>query len=345
VKAVVKYDNRDGATKIMDVDIPEITEHEVLIRVKYAGICGGDPHIHHNNMSYPPTIDVPLILGHECSGIIERVGSKVVNLAVGDKVTCETHYGFCGQCFYCKQGQYNHCRDRKGLGAYVDGVFAEYVKASESVVHKLPESLDLRKAALTEPLCIVYNAIINHTKFKGGDNVAIIGLGTIGLLSAMLVKALGAANVVVVGTDKDQKRYEVAAKSGIDTADCTKLSEEMIVNKYTGGLGFDVVVDAAGNNRAFRMAVDLVRREGEISKIGFGQAPLDFSLDPLLLKGVSVHFAFSHSWDAWGKSIRLLASNVVDAEKIISHELPLDEFEKGFELLDSLDGIKVLLVP
>ncbi|MFA5634967.1 MAG: alcohol dehydrogenase catalytic domain-containing protein [Anaerovoracaceae bacterium] len=345
MKAVVKYDNRDGATKIIDVEVPEITEHEVLIRVKYAGICGGDPHIHHNSMSYPPTIEVPIILGHECSGIVKEVGSKVKNVAVGDKVTCETHYGFCGQCFYCKQGSYNHCIDRKGLGASVNGVFAEYVKVSESVIHKLPKNLDLRKAALTEPLCIVYNAIINHTAFKGGDNVAIIGPGTIGLLSAMLVKALGAANVVIIGTDKDQRRYEIATKIGIDTADCTKLPKEEIVNKYTNGLGFDVVVDAAGNNPAFKMAVDLVRREGEISKIGFGPAPLDFSLDFLLLKGISAHFAFSHSWGAWEKCVQLLAGNVVDVEEIITHELPLEEFEKGFELIDSLEGIKVLLVP
>ena len=123
------------------------------------------------------------------------------------------------------------------------------------------------------------------------------------------------------------------------------MSKDEIIEKYTNGLGFDVVVDAAGNNPAFRLAVDLARREGEISKIGFGPAPVGFSLDPLLLKGLSVHFAFSQTWDVWEKCVRLLAADVVDVEQIITHELPLDQFEKGFDLIDNLEGIKVLLVP
>ena len=345
MKAVVKFDNKPGATEIRQVQIPEISEREVLIRIKYAGICGGDPHIHNNTMSYPSEVQVPLILGHECSGIVERVGKDVKSVKIGDRVCCETHYGFCGECFYCKQGKYNHCKDRKGLGASADGVFAEFVKVPAGIVHILPESLSLRKAALTEPLCVVYNAIVKQSNFKGGDTVAIIGAGPIGLLAALLAKTLGAAEVVVIGTDRDNKRLEIAEELGCTAIDVTKVILDDVVCEYGAGIGFDLVIDAAGNTAAFQSAIVLVRKEGEISKIGFGPLPFNHSLDPLLLKAVTVHYAFSHTWDVWEKCIRLLASGMDGVEKLITHELPLEEFEKGFHLVDHLDGIKVLLIP
>jgi alcohol dehydrogenase/L-iditol 2-dehydrogenase len=344
MQAVVKYANVCGATELRDVPIPVPGEGEVLVKVHYAGICGGDPHIHTQTMSYPETVPVPLILGHECAGVVEKAGDAVCTVKAGDRVVIETHDGFCGHCFFCRQGMFNHCADRKGLGAGVDGAFAEYVKVTEAVVHRLPDSLSLRKASLTEPLCIVYNAIINQAGFKGGETVAVVGVGTIGLLAALLAKALGASRIVVIGTVDDAERLRLAEQMGIPAVQ-NSFGSESILQEYTNGLGFDLVVDAAGNNHAFAFAEDLVRRGGKISKIGFGPKAIDRSLDSLILRGISVHFAFSHTWSVWDACVKLLDGDTLDVEPLITHELPLSEFEKGFKLVESLEGIKVLLIP
>ncbi|WP_165445191.1 zinc-dependent alcohol dehydrogenase [Bacilliculturomica massiliensis] len=346
MRAVVKYDNIPGATEIREVPVPEINDDEVLIKVAYAGICGGDPHIHSQTMSYPPVVEVPLILGHECSGIVAAVGRNVSGVKAGDHVVPETHVGFCGECYYCRQGMFNLCKERKGLGAGAPGVFAEYVKADRRAVHLLNSETSLRKAALTEPLCIVYNSLVKHSCLKPGDTVAIIGAGSMGLLSGALAKAMGAGEVVLLGTPADAGRFEIAKGVGIrDFAYVTDHTPEEIKKRYTDGRGFDLVVDGAGNRAAFWSAIQLVRPLGEINKIGFGPEPFDRSLDPLNLMGATVNFAFSHTWDVWEKSVKLIEKNIVDVEKIVTHELALEEFETGFQLMDRQEGVKVLLKP
>lgn len=346
MKAVVKYDNIGGASEIREMPIPVISDHEVLVKVEFAGICGSDVHIFHSITSYPPSVDVPLIQGHEASGIIQKVGSAVSHLVEGDRVTFETHTSYCGSCYYCRRGFYNHCKDRKGLGAGVDGVFAEYVKVPGATVHKLPDSISLRQAAIAEPTAIAYNCIVRHTKVTPGDTVAIIGAGTMGLMAMAMLKIMGPSEIIVLGTAKDQARMEVALKMGATgTVNIQEMSNSEVIKQYTDGHGFDIVVDAAGNSPAFRSAVELVRPEGQITRIGMDSRSLDQSLDPLLMKSVTLNTSFSHTWDCWERAIILLDKKVIKAEDIITHELPLESFKEGIEKMDDLTGIKVLLKP
>ena len=137
MKAVVKYDNVDGATELRDVAVPEIGPDDVLVKVAYTGICGSDPHMHHNKVTYK--VNVPLILGHEFSGIIESVGDNVKGFKVGDRVTAETHADYCGRCILCRTNNYHVCRERKGYGFNVDGAFAQYVRVPSRILHNLPQ--------------------------------------------------------------------------------------------------------------------------------------------------------------------------------------------------------------
>lgn len=346
MKAVVKYDNIGGASEIRDVPKPVISDEEVLVKVAYAGICGSDVHIYHSITSYPPRVEVPLVQGHEASGVIEEVGVKVKGFQVGDRVTFETHTSYCGECYYCKNAMYNHCPQRKGYGASIDGVFAEYVKAPYRTVHKLPETLSLRMGAIVEPTAIAYNCMVRHTRLKPGDKVAIIGVGTMALMAMAMVKITGAACLVVLGTPKDAERMKVAEKMGATaTLDVTSVTPEEVVRQYTDGHGFDVVVDGAGNSAAFQTAVKLVRPEGQITKIGMDARPLDVSLDPLLMKSATLNTSFSHTYECWERSIDLLATGTIQVDEVITHELPLEDFAKGIEMIDELVGIKVLLKP
>ena len=160
MKAVVKYDNVAGATEVREVPVPSIGPDDVLVETAFIGICGSDPHMHHNKVSYK--VNVPLILGHEFAGVIAEVGANVTGWKVGDRVTSETHADYCGKCVLCRTNNYHVCRERKGYGFQIDGAFAKYVRVPSRILHKVPENVSLKEAALTEPLCVAYSSLVKH---------------------------------------------------------------------------------------------------------------------------------------------------------------------------------------
>lgn len=344
MKAVVKYAQKDGSTEIRDISIPEIGPEDVLVKVKYIGICGSDPHMHHNNVSYP--VDVPLTLGHEFAGVIEKAGSEVNKFQIGDRVTAETHAEFCGQCYLCKTNNYRLCRDRKGYGFGVDGAYAKYVKVPQRILHHVPENVSLREASLTEPLCVAYNVVVENTDIKPGDIVTVIGPGPIGILCAKMAEIAGASEIIVVGTDGDEDRLKKAKKYGATTIiNSSKEDPLPVLKQKNDGYGPDVVIDAAGPAVTLKLAIEAVRPAGIINKVAWGPRPVNYSLDKLIEKAVRLQCSFSHTWDIWEKSLNLLKNNQVNLSNLITHELDLDDWEKGFELVESRKGLKVVLKP
>ncbi|MDK2801300.1 MAG: L-iditol 2-dehydrogenase [Clostridiales bacterium] len=344
MKAVVKYDNVDGATELREVPIPEIGPDDVLVKVAYIGICGSDPHMHHNKVTYK--VNVPLILGHEFSGTIEKIGENVKGYKIGDRVTAETHADYCGECILCRTNNYHVCRERKGYGFQTDGAFAKYVKVPSRILHKVPDNVSLKEASLTEPLCVAYSSLVKHSNMKPGDLVVIIGPGPIGLLCTKVASLIGASDIIVIGTDGDEGRLEIAKKLGAtQTINSSKEDPVPIIMSMRDGYGADVVVDTAGFSPTLKLSMDVVRPCGQINKIGWGPKPVDFSLDPLISKAVTVNFTFSHNWDVWEQCLVLMSSKAVDLNQLITHELPLDKWQEGFELIESKQGLKVVLTP
>lgn len=344
MKAVVKYDNVAGATEVREVPIPQIGPDDVLVKVSYIGVCGSDPHMHHNRVSYK--VNVPLILGHEFSGTIEKLGANVKGYAVGEPVTCETHYDYCGKCVLCRTNRYHVCRERKGFGFQADGAFAKYVKVPARILHKLPAGVSLREASLTEPVCVAYSALAKSSKIMPGDLVVIIGPGPIGILCAKMASILGAADIVVVGTDGDEERLEIAKEYGATlTINSSRQDPVPIIMGMRDGYGADTVVDAAGFSPTLKLSMDVVRPCGQITKIGWGPAPVGFSLDPLITKAVTLQGTFSHNWDVWEKSLVLMSKKMIDVNRVITHELPLDKWAESFALMESKRGLKIVLTP
>lgn len=344
MKAVVKYDNVAGATSLQEIPIPEIGSRDVLVRVAYIGICGTDPHMHHNLVSFK--MNVPLVFGHEFSGIIEEVGKDVNGFKVGDRVTSETHADYCGECSLCRTNKYHLCRERKGFGFHINGAFAKYVKVPARILHHLPESVSLREASLTEPLCVAYKSMIDNSDVRPGDTVAIIGPGPIGLLCAKMAQLSGAAEIVVIGTDGDAGRLEMAKLYGATmTIDSSRQESNLIIKSLGDKYGADLVVDTAGISATLKLSMEIVRPGGQITKIGWGPKPVEFSLDPIIAKSITLKGHFSHTWDVWEKCLTLLAKGIVDLKPLITHELPIDQWERGFELVESKKGVKVLLTP
>src|SRR5512140_2068133 len=169
MQAVVKFGHQDGEVEIRDVPEPTITPDQVLLDVKAVGVCGSDVHLWHENQSWP--IKLPLVLGHEFSGVVAQVGDRVTGFKVGDRVTCETAAVVDGTCIYCLSGQYNLCPNRKGYGNQTNGAFTYYVVARPHILHRLPENVSFEQGALTEPNAVVYNALVEKSSIKPGETV------------------------------------------------------------------------------------------------------------------------------------------------------------------------------
>lgn len=344
MKAVVKYDNVDGATELREMPVPEIGPDDVLVKVEYIGVCGSDPHMHHNKVTYK--VNVPLILGHEFAGTIEKLGANVTGYEIGEQVTCETHADYCGTCVMCRTNNYHVCRQRKGYGFQTHGAFAKYVKVPSRILHKIPKNVSMREASLTEPLCVAYNALAKHSHIKPGDLIVIIGPGPIGLLCAKMASILGAGDIVVIGTNGDEERLELAKQFGATKIINSSQQDPVAIIMDMGDkYGADTVVDTAGFSPTLKLSMDVVRPCGQITKIGWGPLPVGFSLDPIIAKAVTLQGTFSHTWDVWEKCLKLMNDKTVQLDKLITHELPIDQWQKSFELIESKQGLKVVLTP
>jgi L-iditol 2-dehydrogenase len=344
MEAVVKYGYEDGMVELRDMPIPEIGPNDVLLKVMAAGICGSDIEMWRNKQSFP--VNTPVILGHEFSGVIEKAGEEVKGFRLGDKVVSETAALVCGKCRYCRSGDYNLCPKRLGYGYGVNGAFTDFVKVRQGILHQLPENISFEEGAMTEPLCVAYNAVSKNTDLHPSDSVAIIGPGPIGLNCLQMANLMGAGVTIVIGTNTDTQRLNIAKSLGADI--CINNDEQdvlAIVLEKTNGQGVDIVVNAAGNAPTMKQSFQIVRRLGQIVKVGWGPEPLNFSLDPLISKSITLRGSFSHNWQIWENVIKLMEQGKLQTKPLISNVFKLSEWKKGFELMESKKAIKVALIP
>ena len=343
MKAVVHYELAPGACELREVAVPEIGPEDVLLRVGAVGVCGSDVHLYHNTHSWP--VDDPVVLGHEFSGVIERTGERVRGFAPGDRVVSETAAVIDQSSPFSRSGRYNLDPGRLGFGNRVDGAMAPFVRVPERCLHLVPAGLDLLKAALTEPCCVAYQATVVNTPIRPGDLVVVLGPGSIGLLCAQLAGLQG-ADVVVVGVARDRARLDLAARHwATHTFDIEKDDVVGALRQMGDGYGADVVIDASGVSAAMMPALDWVRPEGHITKVGWGPQPLGFSLDPLVRKAVTLKGSYSHTYRVWERVLHLLATDKLDPLPLVSRVAALDEWRSCFDGMSGGELIKAVLLP
>jgi L-iditol 2-dehydrogenase len=193
---------------------------------------------------------------------------------------------------------------------------------------------------------VAYNAVCVHSHIRPGDTVAVIGPGPIGLLCAAMAKLCGAGHLAVIGVPADAMRLETAKKLGADTVLGGQGEDVVAWTKNFGdGYGFDVIIDAAGVSAALKLAIDIVRPAGHITKVGWGPQPLNFSLDPLVQKAVTLQGSFSHNWPIWEKVLSLLASGRIDLNPIVNRVAPLADWHEVFEEMHKGAIVKGVLKP
>lgn len=338
IPAVVNFAEEKGSVEIKEITRPKIGEEDVLLEVVNVGVCGSDLHQWTSNHSWP--VNYPIVLGHEFGGHIVELGSRVKDWKEGDKVVSETAAVINPDSALSRTGLYNLDPDRKGFGYGVNGAMTRFVKVPARCLHNVPDNLSFEKACLTEPCCVAYNSVAVNSNIKPGDRVIVIGPGTIGILCAAVAKLCG-AEVAVVGLESDRNRIEIAKKYGCDGI----IGDASEWARRTDGLGADCIIDAAGASATLKIAMDLVRPNGQITKVGWGPQPLGFSLDPLVQKNVRLQGSFSHNWPIWEKVIGLLASGALDVTPIIGGIWPITQWEEAFEKMHKGEVVKSVLTP
>ena len=336
--AVVNYAPEKGSVEIREIERPAIGGEDVLLQVENVGVCGSDLHQWTSDHSWP--VNYPVVLGHEFGGRIAAVGDRVTAWNTGDRVVSETAAVIDPQSPLTRSGLYNLDPARKGFGYGVNGAMTQYVKVPARCLHRVPDNLPFEQACLTEPCCVAYNAVVGNSRIQPGDRVIVIGPGTIGILCAAVAILCG-AEVAVTGLPADEARLKIARQYGCETitGDATAWA------KSYDGLGAHTVIDAAGSSATLKIALDLVRPNGHITKVGWGRQPLNFSLDPLVQKNVTLQGSFSHNWPIWEKVIGLLSSGRLDVRPIIGGVWPITQWEEAFEKMHSGEVVKSVLKP
>lgn len=345
MSAVVHHALHPGAIELREIARPaELAPDEVLFQTRAVGVCGSEIHQYHNTQSW--NVRVPVVLGHEFAGVVAKTGTGVKGFREGDRVTSETAARICGRCVYCLSGEYNLCPERLGFGYGVDGGMAGFVKVPARCLHSLPDSITFEQAALTEPSCVAYNATCVKTNIRPGESVLILGPGPVGLLCLMFAKLSGASWVGLRGLKIDAKRLNIARSLGADeTFDGADGDALKFVRSLGDGLGVDAVIDASGASQAFRLALSAVRPSGQITKVGWGPKPLDFSLDPLVQKAVCLRGSFSHNFPIWEKVIALMAARKFDPLPLVGRVEPLEKWRDCFEDMAAGKIVKAVLKP
>lgn len=334
--------------EIADVPIPEISDNEVLARVEYAGFCGTDIDLLTGDMVHIKNgfTTYPLIPGHEWSGVIEKAGKNVQGFNPGDKVTSDVSLG-CGECDYCRKGRYNLCPSRLVVGSYRNkqGVFAEYIAVPQRHLYKIPDTLNLKQAALAEPAGTAAYAV-RRAEITMGDNVLVIGDGPIGQLAAQLAVVNGAARVDMVGS-WDEK-LSVAQSCGVSNVinyhreDIAQRAKEL-----TDGIGPDVILETSGNKSALNAAIAALKPGGNIVMVSWYSGPeVNIAMNQAIAKDCNLIGTLA-SPNTFGAVLSYMAEGALKVDPLITHVEPLEKIADVIKMIRDKKEyrIKVLLKP
>ena len=336
--AVVNFSAEPHSVELREFVWPEPGPDDIVLAVEAVGVCGSD--LHQWTSTHSWKVNYPVVLGHEFGGRIAVVGSAVKNWKEGDRVVSETAAVIDPDSPLSREGLYNLDPTRRGFGYGVDGAMTRFVRVPARCLHRVPDGLAMEQAALTEPCCVAFNAVINNAKVRPGDRVIVLGPGPIGILCAAMARLAG-AQVALVGLERDRTRLEVAKAYGCEVI----VGDASAWAKTRDGLGVDGVIDAAGASAALKIAMELVRPNGWISKVGWGPQPLGFSLDPLVQKNITLQGSFSHNWPVWERVLALLGSGQLDVRPIMGGIWALESWHEAFEKMHSGQIVKAVLRP
>lgn len=338
MKALVKSKAEEGIW-LEEVPVPECGHNDVLIKVKKTAICGTDIHIYNWDKWAQQTIPVPMVVGHEFVGTIEKMGSEVQGLALGDRVSAEGHVT-CGHCRNCRAGKRHLCRNTIGVGVNRPGCFAEYVCVPASNVFKLTDAISDDVGSILDPLGNAAHTALSFDLV--GEDVLITGAGPIGIMAVAIAKHAGARHVVI--TDLNDYRLDIAAQLGATrTVNVSKEKLEDVMAELQMSEGFDVGLEMSGSPQAFNEMLDKMNHGGNIALLGILPEGTTIDWNMVVFKGLKLKGIYGREmFETWYKMASMLQSNL-DITAAITHHFKIDDFQKGFDIMRSGQSGKVIL--
>ncbi|HEY8775746.1 MAG TPA: alcohol dehydrogenase catalytic domain-containing protein [Gaiellaceae bacterium] len=330
MRGLTKLAPGPGNVEISERPEPSAAPAHVVLDVVAAGICGTDLHIYDGEYASLP----PVTMGHEVSGVVAELGEGVDDAWRGARVVTETYFSTCGRCMFCRGGRINLCPERRSIGSFVDGGFAPRLHVPARNLHRIPDWLDGRVAAMTEPLACCCQSLLNPERVGAGDGVLVVGPGPIGLLAAQVARAAG-GDVHVRGTPRDAARLDAAARLGFTTS-----------TTDDGPAGdFDVVVECSGHEAGMTFALESARRGARYVQIGLAGKPVSVPVDLVCFRELTVTSGNASTPASWERALELIGDRRVDLEPLFSGAVPLADWEQAFAATRSGAGIKYVLVP
>jgi NADPH2:quinone reductase len=342
MKAAVLYGRRD--LRVEEVDKPELSANDVLVKVRACGVCMTDLHM----FTWEFPVQTPVILGHEFSGEIVKIGNGVEGLREGDRIAVDPILS-CGNCSPCVAGRDNLCGNARSIGGagnvVINGAFAEFVSVSAKAIGRIPSTMSFEQGAFVEPLgCCIHG--LDKSRVKVGEKVILIGAGTIGLLLLQLVRLGGSSLTVVVDVKTD--RLNLAKKLGADIVVNpidSDLTEQ--VKTLTQNEGVDLCIECVGSPSTTKQALKVVRPGGRV--IIFGVSPvnaeMNFSPFDIYFREIEINGTYAITRDSFRRSIALLSSNRIDVSSLITERFELNDIRRAFELAEKKEGLKKLIHP
>jgi L-iditol 2-dehydrogenase len=339
MSAAVLHRPRD--LRYEQVPVPAAGPDDVLVRVTTNGLCGSDIHFYKEGKLGPFVVDRPYIPGHEACGVVVREAAGG-GPKLGTRVAIEPGIP-CRRCALCKSGRYNLCRDVVFMSAPpVNGTFAEYAAVAADFAHPLPASVDEESGAFVEPLAVGVQAC-TRAGLEAAQTVAVIGAGPIGLVTMLVARAFGAAQVFLV--DRVAARLALGQRLGATgTVEATGDTAARLA-ELTGGQGVDHVFDASGNSLACASAPALAARGGSVTIIGWPEkAAFAYPIEQVIEKELDVH-GVNRYCNAFPRAIALLACGAIDVHPLVSHRFPLERVTEAFAFAadHTAETVKVMI--
>ncbi len=337
MKALVKAKPEKGIW-MQEIPVPEIRANDVLINVTKTAICGTDLHIYKWDEWAQNTIKTPMTIGHEYVGYVAAVGSEVSSVKEGDRVTGEGHIA-CGHCRNCRRGRQHICEHTIGIGVNVDGAFAEYVKVPSNNVMKINKEIPDEIVAIMDPFGNATHTALSFPLI--GEDVLVTGAGLIGSMCVAVARFAGAR--YVVATETSEYRANLARKMGA-TRVVNPLKENLgDTIRELGMIGFDIGLECSGAPAAFNQMLDHMYNSGKISLLGILPSSTRVNWNTIIFKGLILKGIYGREmFETWYQMEQMLMSGL-DISPIITHRLPINYFQKGFDIMEEGSCGKVIL--
>lgn len=338
MKALAKL-HREPGIWATEVEMPVVGPNDLLIQIKKTAICGTDIHIFKWDEWSQKTVPVPMVVGHEYMGVVVGMGSEVRGFTKGDRVSGEGHIT-CGYCRNCRAGRVHLCRNTIGVGVNRQGSFAEYLSIPAFNAFKLPANIPDNIAAIFDPFG---NAVHTALSFDlVGEDVLITGAGPIGIMAAAVARHVGARHIVV--TDVNPFRLDLAKKMGATrVVDVSKENLTDVMHELGMSEGFDVGLEMSGVPSAVTSMFDAMNHGGKVAMLGIPPPNMNVDWSKVIFKGLVIKGIYGREmFETWYKMASLIQSGL-DLTPMITHEMPMKDFQKGFEIMASGQSGKVVL--